>query len=191
MANGDWPRPRHDSSGPFPIFRLSPAVAIPLTIDLAEMLIERAPVPMSKVLFQSSRSEANDTAIKLVWHYHNPVGKPEKTEIISCQRAYHGTTIAAASLTGLPHMHADFNLPIPGILHAACPHYYRFAEPEETEEALASRLAADLERMILDEGPVTIAAFLAEPVIGTSGVIVPPATHFEKIQPVQNGTGSF
>ena len=155
-----------------------------VTIDLAEKLISIAPVPMSKVLFANSGSEANDLAIKIIWYYNNALGRPEKKKIISRNRAYHGITVATGSLTGLPPIHDDFDLPIDRILHTDCPHYYRGAEDGETEEDFASRCAEKLEKMILDEGPDTVAAFFAEPVMGAGGVIVPPATYFEKIQAV-------
>ena len=155
-----------------------------VTIDLAEKLISIAPVPMSKVLFANSGSEANDLAIKIIWYYNNALGRPEKKKIISRNRAYHGITVATGSLTGLPPIHDDFDLPIDRILHTDCPHYYRGAEDGETEEDFASRCAEKLEKLILDEGPDTVAAFFAEPVMGAGGVIVPPATYFEKIQAV-------
>jgi 4-aminobutyrate--pyruvate transaminase len=153
-----------------------------VTIDLAEKLISIAPVPMSKVLFANSGSEANDLAIKVIWYFNNALGRPEKKKIISRNRAYHGITVATGSLTGLAPIHGDFDLPIDRILHTDCPHYYRGAEDGETEEEFASRCAENLEKMILDEGPDTVAAFFAEPIMGAGGVIVPPATYFEKIQ---------
>ena len=153
-------------------------------IELAEHLLAIAPVPMSRVLFVNSGSEANDTALKLVRYYHHALGKPEKTKIIARERAYHGVTLACASLTGLPHAHRDFGLPLPGVLHADCPHHYRLAEPDETEAAFAARLAANLERLILREGPETVGAFIAEPVMGAGGVILPPADYFEQVQAV-------
>lgn len=155
-----------------------------VTIDLAEKLISIAPVPMSKVLFANSGSEANDLAIKVIWYYSNALGRPEKKKIISRNRAYHGITVATGSLTGLPPIHGDFDLPIDRILHTDCPHYYRGAEDGESEEDFASRCAGNLEKMIVDEGPDTVAAFFAEPLMGAGGVIVPPATYFEKIQAV-------
>ena len=154
------------------------------TIDLAEKLIGMAPVPMSKVFFANSGSEANDTAIKLIWYYNNALGRPEKKKIISRTRGYHGVTLAAASLTGLPANHRDFDLPLARILHTDCPHHYRFALEGESEEDFATRLAQNLEQLIVDEGPETIAAMFVEPVMGAGGVIVPPATYFDKIQPV-------
>lgn len=154
------------------------------TIELAERLIALAPAPMSKVLFANSGSEANDTAVKLVWYYNNALGRPEKKKIISRKRAYHGVTVATASLTGLPANHRDFDLPLDRFLHADCPHHWRFADEGEDEESFASRMAENLERLIVREGPDTIAAMFAEPVMGAGGVIVPPATYFAKIQPV-------
>ena len=155
-----------------------------VVIDLAERLIEISPVPMSKVFFANSGSEATDTAVKLVWYYNNAVGRPDKKKVISRQKGYHGVTIASASLTGLPNNHRDFDLPIDRIMHTDCPHYYRFGAEGESEEDFASRCAANLEKMILDEGPDTVAAFIAEPLMGAGGVIVPPKTYFEKVQAV-------
>jgi 4-aminobutyrate--pyruvate transaminase len=152
-----------------------------LAIELAEKLKEMAPVPISKVFFCNSGSEANDTQIKLVWYMNNALGRPKKKKIISRLKGFHGLTIGAASLTGLPHNHADFDLPIPGILHTGCPHHYRFANEGESEEDFATRLADELEALIQREGPDTVAGFIAEPVMGAGGVIVPPKTYFEKI----------
>lgn len=154
------------------------------SIRLAERLLDMAPVPMSKVFFANSGSEANDTAIKLAWYYNNALGRPEKKKIISRKRAYHGVTIASASLTGLPNNHRDFDLPIAGVLHTECPHHYRHALEGESEDAFATRCAEALEQLILAEGPDTIAAFFAEPVMVSGGVIVPPATYFDKVQKI-------
>ena len=153
-------------------------------IELAERLLAMAPVPMAKVLFVNSGSEANDTALKLVRYYHAARGRPEKRKVIARVRGYHGATMAAASLTGLAHAHQDFGLPLPGFLHADCPHHYRFGLPGESEEQFAARLAGNLERLILREGPDTVGAFIAEPVMGAGGVILPPATYFAKVQAV-------
>ena len=153
-------------------------------IALAEKLKEIAPVPISKVFFCNSGSEANDTQVKLVWYYNNSRGRPLKKKIISRLKGYHGVTVASASLTGLPNNHIDFDLPIPNILHTSCPHHYRCGNEGESEEDFATRLAGELEEMILREGPDTVAAFIAEPVLGAGGVIVPPATYYEKVQPV-------
>ena len=153
-------------------------------IELAEKLKEIAPIPVSKVMFTASGSEANDTQVKLAWYMNNALGRPQKKKIISRIKAYHGVTIASASLTGLPANHADFDLPIANIIHTACPHHYRFAQDGESEEEFSTRLAAELEELILKEGPDTVAAFIAEPVMGAGGVIVPPAGYFPKIQAV-------
>ena len=156
----------------------------PPVIELAERLIEMAPAPMSKVFFTNSGSEANDAQIKMVWYYNNALGRPEKKKIISRYYAYHGVTVAAASLTHMPYVQASFDLPINNFIATDCPHYWRFGEDGETEEAFATRMADNLEKLILDEGPETVAAFIAEPVQGAGGVIVPPATYFDKVQAV-------
>jgi 4-aminobutyrate---pyruvate transaminase len=150
-------------------------------IELAERLKEIAPVPVSKVFFCNSGSEANDSQIKLIWYLNNALGRPRKKKIISRVKAYHGVTIAAASLTGLPNNQIDFDLPIANILHTSCPHYYRYGKDGESEEEFAARLAEELEELIIKEDPDTVAAFIAEPVMGAGGVIVPPTTYFGKI----------
>jgi 4-aminobutyrate--pyruvate transaminase len=150
-------------------------------IELSEKLKELAPCPASKVLFSGSGSEANDMQIKLTWYYNNAKGRPKKKKIISRQRAYHGVTIATASLTGLPWVHTDFDLPIAGIVHTSCPHFYRYGQEGESEDQFADRMAKDLEDLILKEGPDTVAAFIAEPIMGAGGVIVPPKGYFAKI----------
>ncbi|MFP6746830.1 MAG: aminotransferase [Alphaproteobacteria bacterium] len=154
------------------------------SIDLAEKLIQLAPVPMSKVLFQCSGSEANDTAVKLAWYYHAAMGQPEKIKIIGRDRGYHGSTIAAVSVSGKPDMHADFPLPLPMMRHTEFPHYYRGHEDGESEEDYATRMADALEALILEEGPDTVAAFFAEPVMAAGGAIIPPKTYFAKMQAV-------
>ena len=153
-------------------------------IELAERLIQMAPVPMSKVFFQCSGSEANDTVVKLVWSYNTALGRPEKKKIIARTKGYHGVTVASASLTGLPNNHRDFDLPIANILHTECPHYYRFGKPGESEEDFDTRMAESLEALIQREGPDTCAAFIAEPVMGAGGVIVPSKGYYKKIQAV-------
>lgn len=153
-------------------------------VDLAEKLIAMAPVPMSKVFFTNSGSEANDTIVKLIWYRSNAMGKPEKKKIISRLRGYHGVTALSASLTGLPNNHRSFDLPLPGILHTMCPHYWKEGQEGESEEAFATRCADELEKMILAEGPETVAAFIGEPIMGAGGVVVPPAGYWQKIQAV-------
>ncbi|MFE1597270.1 aspartate aminotransferase family protein [Methylobacterium sp. ID0610] len=153
-------------------------------IDLAEKLVTMAPVPMSKAFFTNSGSEANDTVMKIIWYRANAMGQPQRKKIIARERAYHGVTIASASLTGLPNNHRSFDLPLAGILRTGSPHHWRDALPGESEEAFATRRAEELEQLILAEGPETIAAFFGEPVMGAGGVVVPPATYWEKIQAV-------
>ncbi|HZI85172.1 MAG TPA: aspartate aminotransferase family protein [Casimicrobiaceae bacterium] len=155
-----------------------------IATELAEKLVSIAPPGLARVIFANSGSEANDTAIKLVWYYNNALGRPEKKKIIGRHKGYHGMTVAAASVTGLAFVHNDFDLPRGRFVHAGCPHHYRFARQGETEEQFAARLAAELDALIASEGPETVAAFFAEPVMGAGGVIVPPASYFERIQPV-------
>lgn len=156
----------------------------PSVIALAERLIGYTDGRMAQAFFTNSGSEANDTVVKLVWYYNNALGRRDKKKIIARQRGYHGVTVASASLTGLPGNHKDFDLPLPQIRHTACPHYYRYGLPGETEEDFATRMAGELEAMILREGPDTVAAFIGEPVMGAGGVIVPPRTYWQKIQAV-------
>ena len=155
-----------------------------VTVELAERLVAMAPASLGKVLFANSGSESNDTAVKLAWYYHNAIGKPEKKKIIARRGAYHGMTIAAASMTELAYARNGFDLPIARFLHADCPHYYRFAAEGESEAEFVARLARQLEELILAEGPDTIAALIAEPVQGAGGVIVPPEGYFRAIQEV-------
>ena len=156
----------------------------PVVAELAERLVEMMPVPMSKAFFTNSGSEANDTQVKMIWYYNNARGRPEKKKIISRLQGYHGVTVAAASLTGLPYVQNSFDVPIANIMHTECPHYWRYGEEGESEEDFASRMADSIEQLILDEGPETVAAFIAEPVMGAGGVIIPPKTYFEKVQTV-------
>jgi L-2,4-diaminobutyrate transaminase len=151
---------------------------------LAERLLELAPQGMSKVFFGCTGSDANDTQVKLVWFYNNALGRPEKKKIIARNRGYHGVSVMAAGLTGLPGLHAKFDLPLPMIRHTTAPHRLWEAEPGMTDAEFAQKLADDLEALILAEGPETVAAFIAEPVMGAGGVLVPPATYFERIQAV-------
>jgi 4-aminobutyrate--pyruvate transaminase len=153
-------------------------------IELAEKLLSIAPASMSRVFFVNSGSEAADTVVKLVWYYNNALDRPRKKKILSRKGAYHGVTVASASLTGLPNNHRDFDLPIANIIHTECPHWYRFGLPGESEEAFATRMAEALEQRILSEGPETVAAMIGEPIMGAGGVIVPPATYWEKVQVV-------
>ena len=153
-------------------------------MELAEKLKALIPGNFSKVFFGLSGSDANDTQIKLVRYYNNALGRTKKKKIISRQKAYHGITAAAANVAGLPAMHQGFDLPIEGFLHTDCPHYYRFAEAGESEDEFTTRIVGNLEALILEEGPDTIAAFIAEPIMGAGGVLVPPDSYFPKVQAV-------
>jgi 4-aminobutyrate--pyruvate transaminase len=153
-------------------------------IELAEKLKEIAPVPISKVFFTSSGSEANDTQVKLAWYMNNALGRPNKKKIISRQKAYHGVTIMSASLTGLPYNHVGWDLPVDRVLHTDCPHYWRFGKDGESEAEFVARIVQSLRDLIEREGPDTIAAMIAEPVMGAGGVIVPPQGYFPAIQAV-------
>ena len=153
-------------------------------VELAEKIKELAPGNMARVIYQSSGSEANDAQIKLQWYYNNARGKPQKKKIIARKKGYHGVTIVAGSLTGLPFNHMDFDLPVDRILHTSTPHFWKEAQEGETEAEFVARLVADLEALIEREGADTIAAFIAEPVMGAGGVIVPPEGYFPAIAPV-------
>ncbi|CAM6122011.1 unnamed protein product [Calypogeia fissa] len=157
------------------------------SLALAKVLVDLfTPTKMAKVFFTNSGSEANDTQVKLVWYYNNARGKPEKKKFIARTKAYHGSTLVSASLSGLTSLQHGFDLPtvFPFILHTDCPHYWRYHLPGESEEEFATRLAENLEKLIIKEGPDTIAAFIAEPVMGAGGVMPPPATYFDKVQPI-------
>lgn len=150
-------------------------------IALAEKLKEISPFPTGKVFFANSGSEANDTQIKLYWYAANARGQTKKKKIISRVKAYHGVTLASASLTGLANNHKSFDLPFDFAKFADCPHYYRGAEPGESEQQFSIRMGANLEKLIEREGPDTIAAMIAEPVMGAGGVILPPDGYFDAV----------
>ena len=158
-------------------------------VELAERLLSVAPPGMDKVLFQCSGSEANDAAIKLAWMYWAMHGQPDRRKLIGRVRGYHGNTVATVSLSGQPHMHAGFGLPLPGFIHTENPNYYRSSTDGETEEAFSARMAAELEALIQREGPNTIAAFFGEPVQGGGGAITPPRGYWPAIQAVLHRHG--
>ena len=155
-------------------------------IDLADKLADMLPMKDARVFFGSAGSDANDSHIKMLRYYFNAIGKPEKRKIIARERSYHGVTVAAASLTGLPVNQAHFDLPVDalGVLRTDAPHYYRGKQGSETEAQFVDRIVANLEALIEREGADTIAAFIAEPITGASGVIVPPQGYYEKVQAV-------
>ena len=156
----------------------------PSVAELSQKLTDMVGLGMTHVHYTNSGSEANDSAMKMIWYYNNALNRPKKKKIISRMKAYHGITIASGSLTGIPMMHNDFDLPIDGVLHTRCPHYWREGEEGETEEEFATRCANELEDLILKEDPETVAAFFGEPVMGAGGLIVPPKTYWEKIQEI-------
>ena len=158
----------------------------PAAVELADRLAEMLPVANARVFFGNSGSDANDTHIKLLRYYADVTGQPQRHKIITRERAYHGVTLAAGSLTSLPANVVHFQPPLEalGILRTDAPHYYRGALPGESEADFVDRITGNLERLILQEGPETIAAFLAEPITGASGVIVPPAGYYAKVQAI-------
>jgi L-2,4-diaminobutyrate transaminase len=153
-------------------------------ITLAKMVMDRAPGHMARVYFGLSGSDANETNVKLAWHYNILRGKPEKRKIISRWRAYHGSGLVSGSLTGLTAYHARFHLPLDGFLHTHCPHYLRRPDREMSEAQFLDFLIGDLEAMIVQEGPDTICAFIGEPVMGTGGLIPPPEGYWARVQEV-------
>ena len=161
------------------------------SILLAEKLKSMMPFDAGRVFFGLSGSDANDTQMKLMWYYHNAISKPSRRKIIARKGAYHGLTIGSASLTGLPAFHKAFNLPLPDVLHTESPHYYRSARESESEAQFLERIISSLEDLIIREGPETIAAFIAEPITGAGGVVVPPEGYYPRIQAVLDRYGIF
>jgi len=152
--------------------------------QLAQRLIAMAPGDMAKVFFGNSGSDANDTQVKLVWYYNNVLGRPEKKKIISRARGYHGVTVMTASLCGLPAMHTGFDLPLPMVRHVRSPHALWEKAPGQSDERFVMELADQLEQLIVQEGPETVAAFIAEPIQAAGGVVIPPESYFPAIQAV-------
>jgi L-2,4-diaminobutyrate transaminase len=154
------------------------------SIILAKMIIDRAPAGMSRVYFGLSGSDANETNIKLIWYYNNVLGRPEKKKIISRWRGYHGSGVMTGSLTGLHLFHNAFDLPRAPILHTEAPCYFRREDRSLSEEQFSQFCADRLEELILAEGADTVAAFIGEPILGTGGIVPPPAGYWAKIQAV-------
>lgn len=158
-------------------------------IRLSDRLVKMAPIsnggkPMQRVFYGTSGSDANETNAKLVWYYHNLIGKPKKKRIIARDRAYHGNTVMAGSMTGLNFYHNFMDLPVSAILRTGAPHHYWGANPGESEEQFSRRRATELEALVAREDPETIGAFIGEPVLGTGGLIPPPAGYWQAIQSV-------
>jgi L-2,4-diaminobutyrate transaminase len=156
------------------------------SITLSKMVLDRAPGHMSKVYFGLSGSDANETNIKLIWYYNNILGRPEKKKIISRWRGYHGSGLMTGSLTGLELFHKKFDLPLAQVIHTEAPYYFRRETLDQTEEQFVAHCVAELEALIAREGADTIAAFIGEPVLGTGGIVPPPAGYWSAIQDVLN-----
>jgi len=156
------------------------------SVTLAKMVIDRAPKNMSRVYFGLSGSDANETNIKMVWYYNNILGRPEKKKIISRWRGYHGSGLMSGSLTGLELFHKKFDLPLSNVLHTDAPYYYRRDDANMSESDFVAQCVASLEEMIEREGADTIAAFIGEPVLGTGGIVPPPAGYWQAIRAVLN-----
>ncbi|WP_404294961.1 aspartate aminotransferase family protein (plasmid) [Microvirga sp. RSM25] len=151
---------------------------------LSDRLVRMAPGKMSKVFYGMSGSDANETNAKLVWYYNNLRGQPRKKKIISRERGYHGCSVISGSMTGMSFYHDYMDLPVSGIIHTGVPHHYWGANPGETELEFSQRRAAELEELILREGPETVGAFIGEPVLGTGGITPPPEGYWPAIQQV-------
>lgn len=158
-------------------------------IRLSKMIVDRAPVHMARVYFGLSGSDANETNVKIAWAYHILRGEPQRRKVISCRRGYHGTGIVSGSMTGLPLYHANFGLPIPGFLHTEPAHYLRRPDPAMSEAQYLTFLLNSLRQLIEAEGPDTIAAFAGEPIMGTGGLLVPPAGYWEGVQDILDEYG--
>ena len=154
------------------------------SITLSKMILDRAPKNMSKVYFGLGGSDANETNVKLIWYYNNILDRPEKKKIISRWRGYHGSGLVTGSLTGLELFHKKFDLPVEQVIHTEAPYYYRRTNLDQTEEQFVAHCVAELEALIEREGADTIAAFIGEPVLGTGGIVPPPAGYWEAIQAV-------
>ena len=154
------------------------------SITLSKMILDRAPKNMSKVYFGLGGSDANETNVKLIWYYNNILGRPEKKKIISRWRGYHGSGLVTGSLTGLELFHKKFDLPLDNIIHTEAPYYFRRENLEQTEEQFVAYCVGELECLIAREGADTIAAFIGEPVLGTGGIVPPPAGYWAAIQTI-------
>ena len=167
-----------------PFYHSFTAKAPSVIVELAERLTDLVPMADPHIFFANSGSEANDSAIKMIWYYNNALGRSDKKKIIGRKRGYHGVTIVAASLTGMAYAQSDFDVPLPFVRHVTPPHSYREAQPGESDADFCARLAQEIDDLIIAEGPDTVAAFIAEPVMGAGGVIIPPEDYFAKIQAV-------
>jgi putrescine---pyruvate transaminase len=157
--------------------------ATPPAIELAELLASVSPPSFQHVFFSGSGSEGNDTVVRMVRRYWDVLGQPQRQVIISRRNAYHGSTMAGASLGGMSGMHAQGGLPIPGIEHIEQPYWWKLGRPQGLSRDEFGLVAARwLEERILAIGPEKVAAFIGEPVQGAGGVIIPPATYWPEVQ---------
>ncbi len=154
------------------------------SITLSKMVIDRAPKNMSKVYFGLSGSDANETNIKLVWFYNNILKKTKKKKIISRWRGYHGSGLMTGSLTGLDIFHKKFDLPLQNVFHTVAPHYLRRPNLDMNEDDFVDYCRLELLKLIDREGADTIAAFIAEPILGTGGIIPPPKGYWDTIKSI-------
>ena len=155
--------------------------ATPPPIELSAKLAQITPKGLNEVFYASSGSEANDTIVRLVRHYWNLMGKPGKKTFISREHAYHGSTMAAASLGGMSAMHSQGDLPLPGFVHVMPPHWYDYGE-ELSPEDFGLKAARAVEEKILELGADQVAAFIGEPIMGAGGVLMPPDSYWPEIQ---------
>ena len=154
------------------------------SITLSKMILDRAPANMSRVYFGLGGSDANETNVKLIWYMNNILGLPGKKKIISRWRGYHGSGLVTGSLTGLELFHKKFDLPLVQVIHTEAPYYFRRDDLGQSEEQFVAHCVAELEALIEREGADTIAAFIGEPVLGTGGIVPPPAGYWKAIQAV-------
>ncbi len=155
--------------------------ANPPAIALSALLAEVTPPQFNRVFYTGSGSESNDTVVRLVRRYRDVRGETQRKTIISRWQAYHGSTVAGASLSGMSAMHAQGDLPIPGIVHIAPPYWYGLGG-EMSPEEFGLKSARLLEEKILELGPETVTAFIGEPIQGAGGVIIPPSTYWPEIE---------
>lgn len=184
-GNEDLSRVAYETLKKLSYYNLFFQTTTPYAAELAALIATKTPPGVNQLLFSSSGSEAVDSAIKLVWYYWNLMGKPSKKAIISRQRAYHGSTIGGASLSGLPFMQGIFDLPLPRFHHIGpTPCYYQYGASGETEREFAHRCAKALEDKILELGPENVAAFVGEPVMGAGGLMTPPEGYWPEIEKI-------
>ncbi len=153
-------------------------------IRLTDRVLKMMPAGMSKIFWGLQGSDAHETQVKIAWYYNNVLGRPEKKKIISRDRGYHGLTIMSGSLTGLKGLHESFDLPMDRVRHTLAPYFYWRQDREMDERAFSRFCAEELDRLIEAEGPETVAAFIAEPVVGVGGILPSPEGYWVEIQKV-------